>query len=67
MLKSEKQMKICKKYSTRDKDGYVHCTDCPLVVDRKYYMCKANSHYDRKQKEWVFDDVAEAEITVEGV
>ena len=36
MLKSERQKDICRKYSTRDKDGYVHCNDCPLVIDRKY-------------------------------
>ena len=66
MLKSEKQMEICKKYSTRDLNGYVHCKDCPLVVGNQFAMCRANSHYDRKSKEWVFDDVAEVEITVEG-
>ena len=67
MLKSERQEHICRKYSARDDDGYVHCNDCPLVVDQRYYMCRANSHYDRKSKEWVFDDVEEVEITVEGV
>ena len=67
MLKSEKQMEICKKYSARDLNGYVHCNDCPLVIDKKYMMCRSNSHYDRKSKEWVPDDVAEVEITVGGM
>lgn len=40
-----------------EKDGFVHCNDCPLVVDRKYHMCRANSHYDRRLKEWVPDEV----------
>ena len=57
MLKSERQKNICRKYSARDKDGYVHCNDCPLVVDRKYHMCRSNSHYDRRLKEWVPDEV----------
>ena len=56
MLKSERQKNICKKYSARDKDGYVHCNDCPLVVDWTGHMCRSNSHYDRKLKEWVLDE-----------
>lgn len=59
MLKSERQKNICRKYSARDKDGFVHCNDCPLVVDRKYHMCRSNSHYDRKLKEWVPDEEEE--------
>lgn len=56
MLKSERQKSICRKYSARDKYGYVHCNDCPLVVDRTGHMCRSNSHYDRKLKEWVPDE-----------
>lgn len=25
---------ICDKYSARDADGYVHCLQCPLNLDR---------------------------------
>ena len=56
MLKSERQKSICRKYSARDKYGYVHCNDCPLVVDQTGHMCRSNSHYDRKLKEWVLDE-----------
>lgn len=56
MLTSERRKNICRKYSARDNDGRVHCSDCLLVVDRKYHMCKSNSHYDRKLKEWVPDE-----------
>lgn len=56
MIRTEKQKSICRKYSARDKDGYVHCNDCPLVIDRRYHMCRSNSHYDRKLKEWVPDE-----------
>ena len=56
MLKSERQKNICRIYSARDENGYVHCNDCPLVVDRKYHMCRSNSHYDRRLKEWVPDE-----------
>ena len=61
MLKSERQKSICRKYSVRDKYGYVHCNDCPLVVDRTGHMCRSNSHYDRKLKEWVLDEEEEME------
>ena len=27
---TDKEKDICKRYSTRDKQGYVHCLDCPL-------------------------------------
>ena len=57
MLKSERQKNICRRYSALDENGYVHCNDCPLVVDRKYHMCQSNSHYDRRLKEWVPDEV----------
>ena len=57
MLKSERQKSICRKHSAQDKDGYVHCNDRPLVVDRTGHMCRANSHYDRKLKKWVLDEM----------
>lgn len=53
---TDKQQKICDKYSKKDKNGLVHCCECPLVVGnpKNYdFRCKANSHYDRKRKEWV--------------
>lgn len=27
---TDKEKDICRKYSTRDKHGYVHCMNCPL-------------------------------------
>ena len=51
MLKNEREKKIHEKYKKRDKDGNVHCDECPLVVfGEADCMCKANSHYDRKRK-----------------
>lgn len=57
MLKSEKDKRTCSKYSAYDAEGYVHCMECPLVVDA--LMCKANSHYDRHLGEWVPDEEGE--------
>lgn len=59
MLTTEREKKICKKYTTRDGKGLVHCRECPLRK-RSYksdFMCKANSHYDRKTGEWEQDEV----------
>ena len=50
-----KEQAICAKYSARDKDGLVHCKECPLGIDDNWAMCKANSHYDRHKREWVFN------------
>lgn len=55
MLIKDKDKKICEKYSTRDKDGFVHCRDCPLVVDRTNCLCKSFMHYDRHKRKWVPD------------
>ena len=53
MLTTEREKKICEKYSKRDSDYKVHCYECPLNKGGLY--CKANSHYDRRTKEWEFD------------
>lgn len=57
MLTNERERKICKKYSTRDETGKVHCSECPLNKSEERYdfRCKANSHYNRKTKEWEWD------------
>jgi len=56
MLTNERERKICKKYSARDDRGFVHCSKCPLRRgEPQEFKCKANSHYDRKQKIWEFD------------
>ena len=55
MLTTERQKRICARYSARDENGYVHCNDCPLVVNPYQNMCRANAHYDRHSPEWVYD------------
>lgn len=54
---TEKQKKICKKYSARDEKGLVHCKECPLVIDHDGHTCRAFMHYDRSKKEWVQDQL----------
>ena len=48
---SDKDKKICEKYSARDKNGFVHCRDCPLVVNKAKCLCKARTLFPSKRKE----------------
>ena len=45
---TDRQKKICAKYGKRDADGFVHCAECPLVVDGYAHLCKMNSVYNRR-------------------
>lgn len=59
MLTSEREKRICARYSARDEHDRVHCYECPLQkgnFDMWDFRCKANSHYDRSEKDWVYDD-----------
>ncbi len=58
MLTTEKQKKICEKYSARDSNWKVHCNECPLRLPQVWSLgaCRATYHYDRHRKEWVLDE-----------
>ncbi len=58
-LTNDYEKKICAMYSERDAEGFVHCEECPLVVDKDAFLCKAFMHYDNRSREWVVDDNAE--------
>ena len=57
MITTERDKRICDRYRFIGADGYVHCKECPLrrVHDKYNFMCKANSHYNHKTKEWEYD------------
>lgn len=57
---TEKQKRICEKYSAKDEHGHVHCPDCPLMVSAYDLMCKANASYNRHTREWEFDEEDES-------
>ena len=61
MLTTDREKRICEKYSARDETGHVHCTECPLVHPSPYndFSCKATAHYDWHLAEWVPDEVKE--------
>ena len=43
-----KDGEICKKYSKRDENNKVHCYECPLVLNLRFCICKANI----SKKDW---------------
>lgn len=58
MITNYREKRICDKYSASDETGHVHCKDCPLKKgnpSRYDFRCKANSHYNRKTKDWEYD------------
>lgn len=61
-LTNEREKKICAKYSAYDETDHVHCHSCPLFKGNARwwdFRCKANSHYDRKERDWVYDDLGD--------
>jgi len=58
MLASDRERRICVKYSKRDAKGLVHCSECPLAINEYHYdfRCKSNSHYNRHTRQWEEDD-----------
>lgn len=56
---TDKQKKICEKYSKRDENDQVHCQECPLAISHADATCRAFMHYDRKKHEWMEDDMVE--------
>lgn len=41
MKLNEEQKTICSVFSKRDKLGWVHCNDCPMVLDKRQSACLA--------------------------
>jgi len=42
MKLNAEEEKICKKYSKPDKNGVVHCKECPMAINTYYCVCKKN-------------------------
>ena len=57
MITNEREQKICDIYRATNSRGFVNCIWCPLRKGKWAYdfRCKANSHYNRKTKEWEYD------------
>ena len=49
MLTNDFDVDICAEHNKDD------CAHCPLLISLEKAMCKYNSHYDRKRKEWMKD------------
>ena len=59
MITNQKEKKICEKFSKRG-------NECPLKKGHGSYdfRCKSNSHYNRKSKEWEYDESKEKQTYV---
>ena len=55
MKLSEEEEKICQKYSARDEEGFVHCKECPLLIQDIPTMCKAVATEEEWEK-WKDDN-----------
>lgn len=42
MKLTKKEKETCRRYSAADDTGRVRCSECPLALDRKLCICKAN-------------------------
>lgn len=51
MTKQEKE--ICKQYSKRGEDGLVKCSECPLVLNKRYCICKKNISKKDWEENWI--------------
>lgn len=49
MRLTAEEKKICKKYSKRDENNTVHCFECPLVIDMRLCLCKANATREERK------------------
>ena len=52
MKLSKEEQKICDKYGAYDKTGYVHCNQCPLVINARHCVCKKNISREEYNKYW---------------
>ena len=58
MLTNDRDRRTCEKYGAMDEaTGKVRCEFCPLVVNTRDMMCKANSHWDKHLREWVLNEL----------
>lgn len=46
MKLTREEREICDRYSKRDQVGLVHCKECPLNLDARYCICKANCTWE---------------------
>ncbi len=51
MILSEEQAVVCGVFSRRDSKGYVHCPDCPMVLDKKNAAC-ISSVTEEDARQW---------------
>ena len=68
MKLTQEQETVCAVFRRRDRNGYVHCSDCPMRLDLQYSVClkvvskeDALSNWDWNGSQYPAIDKAEGE------
>ena len=59
------EQKICDEYGKRDEYNKVHCYECPLAIDTRYCICKANlteKEYQKCMGEELYEDIPKGSL-----
>ena len=52
MRLTAEEKKICKEYSKRGADGLYRCNECPLVINKRFCICKKNISKKDYKENW---------------
>ena len=52
MRLTPEEKEICKQFSKRRKNGLVGCSKCPLVLNRRYGICKRTITKKDYEENW---------------
>lgn len=55
MKLSEEQETVCGVFSRRDKQGFVHCPECPMILDHYRIACLKVVTEEEAREEWEWD------------
>ena len=55
MTLTEEQEIVCRVFSRRDKQGFVHCMDCPMKLSRRFAVCLKTISKKDARKYWDWD------------
>ena len=55
MKLSREQRVVCKLYSSRDSNGLVHCSQCPMLLDKRDCVCLKNVSREHAIRDYDWD------------
>ena len=60
MKLTKEEEKICLQYGAPDESGKAHCSECPLLLDMRYGLCKAyctEEEWDREERRMAREEI----------